>query len=422
MKLSELVQFLNYLDTVDIDQCFSIGSGPFEEITNAVRNSEVLKHSTKEPILNNFVDLKHQLHTFCNNINKLRTNVLAQMQPLEKAYLESSTELFNTSYKFDSAEHIVDRVIPLTVQIEQILKQKIKLYTTWQHPGLILRPTHLTCFGDTVALDPMYVADTHEDLLTTFLQGFNQLYRGRIRNYVIDEHSDGAIFDQLPKAQYALVVAQNYLNFKPLEVFYQYLEEIFDLLKPGGAFLFTYNNCDYVGAVRLVENHSACYTPGRLLKQHIEKLGYDILSEYNDQNGLGFLELIKPGEKPSIRGGQTVAIISPDSIPAVDNAVEPSKQIKRLAKKLSKPIATSVCSTSPNNVVNSSQTMYTRAEQQRIQLSAVLLDIDSEENVCNSYSLEKLEQMVIDCLNTPGFNKEKFNKRLEKLIQQRNTI
>jgi SAM-dependent methyltransferase len=424
MKLSDLVTFLNYLDSVDADQCYSASIMPFEEVTTSVRNNESLNYSVKEPILHNFDDLKHHLCRFRDNVAQLRKNVLAQMAPIEQAYLETSTEIFNTAFRFDSVEHVANRVIPLSVQTEHILKQKVKIYTTWQHPGLILHPTHLTCFGDTVALDPMYVADTHNELLTTFLQGFNQLYRGRVRNYVLDEHSGNKIFDQLPKEQYALVVAQNYLNFRPLEVIYQYLEEIYDLLRPGGAFLFTYNNCDYAGAVRLVENHSACYTPGRLIKEHIAKLGYNIVSEYNEPSGLGFLELVKAGEKPSIRGGQTLAVVSPDSVATTTLYDQPATEIKKPDKKLSRSVATGLSkkSTLPNNIADLITPMYTRAEQQRIQLSAVLLDIDNEENIINNYSIEKLERLVNDRLNIPGFNKEKFSKRLDKLIQQRNTI
>jgi hypothetical protein len=50
----------------------------------------------------------------------------------------------------------------------------------------------------------------------------------------------------------------------------------------------------------------------------------------------------------------------------------------------------------------------------------VILGIDTEDNVNKKYSIENLERLVNDCLNKPGVSKDKFQKRLDKLIQKRN--
>jgi hypothetical protein len=59
----------------------------------------------------------------------------------------------------------------------------------------------------------------------------------------------------------------------------------------------------------LVENHFACYTPGRLIRQYIKDTGYEITYEYQVQTETTWLEIKKPGVIDSLRGGQALASI-----------------------------------------------------------------------------------------------------------------
>jgi hypothetical protein len=81
------------------------------------------------------------------------------------------------------------------------------------------------------------------------------------------------------------------------------------LLRPGGVLAFTYNNCDIAGRVGKVEHYSGCYTPGRLVRQYVLELGYEIVFDLDDDSDTSWLELRRPGDYSSIRGGQTLAAI-----------------------------------------------------------------------------------------------------------------
>jgi hypothetical protein len=240
--------------------------------------------------------------------------------------------------------------------------------------------------------------------LTAATSSFQEDYRRRVRPYVIDEYSEFGMLDLLPKNQFGLITAQGFFHFKPIEVVNKFITEVFELLKPGGAFVFTYNNCDYAGAVALAENHFACYTPGRLIKQHAASLGYVVNFEHNEINSGGVLELIKPGSRPSIRGGQTLAVIM--------DAVE--VDVTQFDKKSKK-------TKTPKTLDSSVTKYYTDDERERIQLSAVVAGIDTKDNVANNYTIEKLEQLVEQRLNTRDFDMVKFQKRLDKLINKGNT-
>ena len=85
---------------------------------------------------------------------------------------------------------------------------------------------------------------------------------------------------------------------------------------------FNFNDCDYASGVLLAEHFYSCYTPGKLVKQYIESIGYETLYEAHTVDGLHWLEIKKPGTLQSIRGGQTLATIhqipiikEPDPVP-----------------------------------------------------------------------------------------------------------
>ncbi len=73
--------------------------------------------------------------------------------------------------------------------------------------------------------------------------------------------------------------------------------------------MFTYNDCDQGHGAALAEQNFMCYTPGRIIKSHVEGMGFEIMFEHHGQGDVTWLELKKPGEIQSIRGGQALAKI-----------------------------------------------------------------------------------------------------------------
>lgn len=402
MKLSDLIHFLNHLDQVDLKQCYTDSLEPVDRINTMISGSNVLAVNLKQSVADSAISVKNNIETFVKSVEILRKKVLEQIAQEEKQYFINSTTLYNTGYRNDTPKHIASRTTALSPAAADAFSQRLKIHTNWQHAGLIIRPVHLDILHDIVALDPFYLVDTHEELLKPIIKQFNDRYRRRVRAYLLNEYSDGPMLYRMPSNQFGLVAAQNFLNFKPLEIINQLVSEVYDILQPGGAFVFTYNNCDYAGQVRLVEHFSGCYTPGRLIRDHAIKTGYTINFEFNETNGVNILELLKPGRRDSIRGGQTLAVVK-DGVETANVS-----DIVKIKKEI------------PPKIVDSRIVKYyTKSEKLKIRLSALILEIDNEENLFKTVDIEKLEDLVNDRLNTPDFNIEKFHKRLDKLIQQR---
>jgi len=159
--------------------------------------------------------------------------------------------------------------------------------------------------------DPLYIVDEIHELISpvrtndTFTEALNE----RLRFSFINDDND-EIFKKIPNEQLGFVVAMNFFNHKPLEVMKKYFSEIFNLLKDGGHFVFTYNNCDHAIAVQNFEKSLYSYTPASLLIPMIEMLGFKLINKYDEPlTNVSWLELEKPGKLTSMRGGQSLALV-----------------------------------------------------------------------------------------------------------------
>ena len=323
MKLSEIVRYKNLLDSLSST---SAAQELLNEISSMINVAEV--SSVQIPGAVGQLTQAHQqislaVNEFEQQFNQLKQSVQNLIEQQEPEYFRNSMDLYNTGYRNESPEHIRNRHIGLDPITSVVIQQRLKLYTSWQHPGMVIRPAHARYVEDLVACDPMYFVDTSAQLLEITESWFTPEYQHRLCRYVIEEHSEQPAFINLPAGQFGLIYAFHFLNYRPWPVLQQYLRECFDLLRPGGIVAFTYNNCDIAGRVGKVEHCSGSYTPGRLVRAYAQELGYETVFDLDDDSDTSWLELRRPGEYSSIRGGQTLAAIYQRSTESnVANAVD----------------------------------------------------------------------------------------------------
>jgi SAM-dependent methyltransferase len=324
MKLSGIVNYKNLLD--------GLSSGPAAQdllneilsMINSVEVSGVQIPNTVEQLTQAHEQVAQALNEFEQQFTQLKQSVQNLIEQQEPEYFRNSMDLYNTGYRNESPEHIRDRHIGLDPITSVVIQHRLKLYTSWQHPGMVIRPSHARHVEDLVACDPMYFVDTNSQLLEITESWFTPEYQRRLCRYVIEEYTDQPAFINLPAGQFGLIYAFHFFNYRPWPVLQQYLRECFDLLRPGGVVAFTYNNCDIAGRVGKVEHCSGSYTPGRLVRAYVQELGYETIFDLDDDSDTSWLELRKPGEYSSIRGGQTLASINQRSNVAndIDNPPE----------------------------------------------------------------------------------------------------
>ena len=147
----------------------------------------------------------------------------------------------------------------ITADTHQLIKDRMSHYADHRFPGL-----RLSCryFGQLnagekdhslsieysnllVANDPLYFYDAEQKSIDTVTAHFNDTYKRRIRLY-----QDAT---QLPKQQFSFVFSWglfNYLNLTDAEF---QLKLVYDLLRPGGVLMFSYNNGDIVESARIAD-------------------------------------------------------------------------------------------------------------------------------------------------------------------------
>ena len=89
--------------------------------------------------------------------------------------------------------------------------------------------------------------------------------------YIIPKrHPKVKVFAALPQEQFGFILAYNYVNRLSLRGVNDTLLEIWNLLKPGGVFLFTFTDSDLPENILMFDLRHVPYTPGRLIKAMIK--------------------------------------------------------------------------------------------------------------------------------------------------------
>ena len=312
MKLSEIVRYKNLLDSLSSTSAAQELLNEVLSMIHVAEVSSVQVPGAVDQLIRTHEKISQTIDEFEQQFQQLKQSVQNLIEQQEFDYFRNSMDLYNTGYRNDSPEHIKNRVIKVDAATSNMIQQRLKLYTSWQHPGMVIRPIHAPYVEDLVACDPMYFVDTSDKLLEPTKSWFNTRYQRRLCRYVIEEYSEDPAFINLPIEQFGLIYAFHFFEYRPWPVLQQYLNECFQLLRPGGVLAFTYNNCDLANRVGKVEHYSGCYTPGRMVRAYANELGYETIFDTDDDSNTSWIELRKPGKFSSIRGGQTLAKIKND--------------------------------------------------------------------------------------------------------------
>jgi uncharacterized protein YoxC len=328
MKLSRLVEYRNYIADLDTKKIKTLGSRPTDEILDKIKEH----HSDLDIKVENLDQIQKSISTEIDKFNQTLTDIKQsldkQILSLADSYDQRSRELFE-EMRNDSTEWVLRRRNKFNEEATEFFSHRSKLYSKWTHPTLVIRPAHNPFLKDLVDGFPLYYIDQNLELINEAFTEFPPEFVNRIRPYVVDEYDPPHnLLDALPKNQFGLAIAFYYFNFKPEYIIKKYLEDVYQLLKPGGAFLLTINDCDYPGAAILAENSYCCYISGLRFKAVATGIGYNVSYEQHLSNGIHWYELSKPGKLTSIKGGQTLA-----KIVAKDHT-DPEKRINEANAKI----------------------------------------------------------------------------------------
>lgn len=328
MKLSQLVEYRNYISNLDLKSIKEKSSKSTNEILNRISEQYADIDSQVDELESIQQDIFTNVDKFTRTLTSIKSSLDRRISSLTNHYDQVSRQLFD-EMRNDTVDWILQRQRHFSDEDRDFFTSRSTLYSKWTYPTLVIRPAHNPFLLNIVDGFPIYYVDQNLDLIKPAFKHFPPEFVNRIRSYTVDEYNPKKRFlDELPKNQFGLVSAFYYFNFKPEYIIKQYLEEVFELLKAGGTFLITINDCDYPGAAVLAENQYCCYISGLKFKSIATSIGYSVLYEQHHTNGIHWYELKKPGKLTTIKGGQTLAkLVSKDH-------GDPEKQINEKNAKI----------------------------------------------------------------------------------------
>jgi phospholipid N-methyltransferase len=292
MKYTTLVRIKNFLVDHD-DSALTQGlDRMIEQCEHYMRNVDYNRYC------DTFVHLKDDYSKVVDVVEAARARRNHSVREIDVKLAEFDREFIERDQKAAANANTVEgnrtfRSLYIDDQTKTILRARISKLVDWRFPGLEIGPGDGVWTRKLVACDPLYLADIHQEFLDSTLSQFNSQYQKRLRAYLIRDND----LSSLPQNQFGFVFAWNVFNYLPLNEIEQYLKSIYDLLRPGGTLLFSYNNSGRVlGAAERAEVGVACHTPKNLLLPTIQELGYATTGDFDAPPYVSWLELTKPGE------------------------------------------------------------------------------------------------------------------------------
>jgi len=319
MTLSRLVALRNHLDTIDTDPVSKSTLLHLESIISNIDSYEQKFGGVQEQLIDNCNSITKSFESFNKTITTFKTLVDANIAVWGEHYYKKTSEIYRQVAKNNRGQQVVQDEPSLPVEVESYLRARLSRYADWHFPGAIIQPGTGRWIENLVALDPLYLIDSNQDLVRSSLEGFNEQYQNRLRFYSLqedipiesslDRQGTTGFNPRLPANQFWIVFAYNFFNYKPLHIIIQYLSWVYTLLRPGGNFVFTFNDCDKWAGVDLAERNFAAYTPGKMIFENCREIGFTITNCYDINGASAWVELAKPGTVETRRGGQSLAKI-----------------------------------------------------------------------------------------------------------------
>jgi SAM-dependent methyltransferase len=304
MKLSELVELRERLK-----QAFYLD--PVHESLDNLRLNLGLVNQ------NAGASYTSQIDDIIQDYRQLRTAVSAPSEKIQNI-IDSINQEINTKaspFFLDNYEQELIYEVPENIRririmyipdnIRSEIESRIALRTNWKYPALEIGCRDGEWTKLLVAGDPLYLTDVHQEFLDSAIKDYPAEYQRRTRPYLI-KNLDYSI---LPQRQFGFVFSWNYFNYKTIDSIKQALKEVYNLLRPGGVFMFSYNNGDMPAGAAYAESYFMSYVPKSMLIPACQQVGFEIIESKDFEPCVCWVELRKPGELTTVKGHQALGIV-----------------------------------------------------------------------------------------------------------------
>ena len=308
-----------------------------KKLTELVKTREFLQQVyNTSPVTSAVTDLETRLISYGTSIESCQSDIDQLVTDLGRIHLDlqfnrdrfdlviakldqqiqqEATKFFSDNYNLEiqvESEAIGNirrvRVMDLTATIRTEISSRIQLHTNWKYPALEIGCRDGEWTEQLIAADPLYIVDHYRDFIDGTKSRFTEEYQRRLRSYLIADTDMSA----LPQAQFGFVFCWNFLNYRSLDTVKEYLKAVKELLRPGGVFMFSYNNGDMHECAGYAEGFWMSYIPKSMLVPMCESLGFEVVhtrESRGEGTAISWIELKKSGTLETVKAHQVLGEI-----------------------------------------------------------------------------------------------------------------
>lgn len=306
MDFRELLEYNEKLNAIDF---IKMSNDYVEQLKVATSDIQSFNFNStaKTELLEKTTYVQQQSITMQRLLSDVRISVQTMIAiEATKYYDNYSEEAYNNFLSLDYIEY-KKRTTELSARTESLLKSRIGKYVGWNNPTLQVRPLDGLLTDFIVGGDPLYLVDVNSVFFKEIKTKYTNQYQDRLR---FKETTKGDYkFSALPQNQIGFALCWNMLEFVPAWDITNYLSSIYDVLKPGGIAIISYNNCERPGSFQTAEINYRSFILKTDMVKRVTDLGYEIIATFDEDSTISWIEVKKPGELTSNRAGQTLASI-----------------------------------------------------------------------------------------------------------------
>ena len=259
--------------------------------------------------------ITNDMQMFSNrDLHKQYRNTLREMsaindeQKLIKAQLyKHTTDLYrkeevkilqkdyhNFSVRKNDASVAVERQVNQEETLPEFVKEmknSISNYCDWRWAGVDLNPGNGLYLKSMLASDPLYLLKKFADV-TSVKKRFNKFFSEK-RLYFYDD------LQTLPQNQLGIAININSYEFMPMDPIKENLEQVYKILRPGGHFVFTYNDCNKEKNLSFCVGGYRSYNSEEMMANLVNLKGFDIVTAECYREANSWMVVKKPGDLTS---------------------------------------------------------------------------------------------------------------------------
>lgn len=254
---------------------------------------------------------------YYNNIldlsNSLAKDIQEQILQVEQDIELEADKL--SDHKFDLNFINPAQRVPIELYPKDLLERittRIKSYCDWHYPALQIECREKIWTDCMVTADPLYLVSMAEDSIEPVVQSYPAEYQRRLRVYYTEKEKLSTI---LPSNQYSFILSWNVFEYASISDIELAIKQAWDLLRPGGTFMFSYNNCDLEQSAHLADIYAMGFAHQRKITSIASTLGFTIVTAENHSiehdliQNVSWIEIKKPGNLNTSKGHQVLGRI-----------------------------------------------------------------------------------------------------------------